>query len=181
MDLNLTPREQEFRDEVRAWLSANVPKDWTKIRNAEQSMEARFAYLRAWQRKLFDAGWAGISWPKDYGGRGASLMEQVIFNEEMARAEAASHGACARARIIGPTIIAFGTEEQKKRISKRFCAATRSGARVFQSPTRARTLPTYPPKPTFEGDHYIVNGQKCGPVLAGWPIGASCWCAPTRP
>ncbi len=62
MDLNLTPQETQFRDEVRAWMTANVPKDWVKRRNAEESMEARFAYLRAWQRTMFDAGWTGISW-----------------------------------------------------------------------------------------------------------------------
>ena len=73
---------------MRAWLAANVPKDWVKRRNEAESMEAQFAYLRGWQRRLFDAGWAGISWPKEYGGRGASVMEQVIFTEEMARAEA---------------------------------------------------------------------------------------------
>jgi alkylation response protein AidB-like acyl-CoA dehydrogenase len=88
VDLNLTPQETQFRDEVREWMAANVPKDWVKRRNAEESMEARFKYQREWQRRMFDAGWVGISWPKEYGGRGASLMETVIFNEEMARAEA---------------------------------------------------------------------------------------------
>ena len=78
-------------------------------------MEARFAYLRAWQRKLFDAGWAGISWPKEYGGRGATLMEQVIFTEEMARAEAPPLANVLGLGLIGPTIIAFGTPAQKKR------------------------------------------------------------------
>ncbi|HLW76560.1 MAG TPA: acyl-CoA dehydrogenase family protein, partial [Bryobacteraceae bacterium] len=68
MDLNLTPRETQFRDEVRAWLAVNVPKDWVRRRNAEQNMEAHFEHLRAWQRQLFEAGWAGISWPKEYGG-----------------------------------------------------------------------------------------------------------------
>ena len=82
MDLNLTPQELGFRDEVRAWFAANVPKDWVKRRNAEESMEGRFAYLRSWQQRLFDAGWAGISWPKEYGGRGASLIQQVIFRSE---------------------------------------------------------------------------------------------------
>src|SRR5262252_5351145 len=86
MDLNLTPDEVRFRDELRAWLSANVPRDWDERR--EEPLETRFAYLRSWQRRLYDAGWAGISWPKAYGGRGASLMEQVIFYEEMARASA---------------------------------------------------------------------------------------------
>src|ERR1700739_4993416 len=66
VDLNLTPKELAFRDEVRAWFAANTPHDWVARRNAEESMEARFAYLRAWQRKLFDAGWAGVSWPVEY-------------------------------------------------------------------------------------------------------------------
>ena len=105
MDLNLTPEEQQFRDEVRVWFAANVPKDWVKRRAAEESMEARFDYLRTWQRKLFDAGWAGISWPKEYGGRGATLMEQVIFTEEMARAEAPPMANILGLGLIGPTII----------------------------------------------------------------------------
>ena len=86
MDLKLTAEEVGFRDELRAWLEANVPADWDDRR--EESLESRFDYLKAWQRKVYEAGWAGISWPKAYGGRGASLMEQVIFYEEMARASA---------------------------------------------------------------------------------------------
>jgi len=115
MDLNLTSEELRFRDEIRAWFAANVPADWVQRRNAEESMEGRFAYLRAWQRKLFDAGWAGVSWPKEFGGRGASLMEQVIFTEEMARAEAPPLANVLGLGLVGPTIIAFGTEAQKKR------------------------------------------------------------------
>ena len=84
MDLNLTAEELKFRDELRAWLKANVPKDWDNWR--EESLEARFGYLKRWQRKLYEGGWAGISWPKEYGGRGASLMQQVIFWQEMALA-----------------------------------------------------------------------------------------------
>ena len=114
MDLNLTPKETEFRDEVRAWFTGNVPKDWVKRRNAEESMLARFAYLREWQRKLYDAGWAGISWPKEYGGRGASVMEQVIFIEEMARAEAPPMANVLALGIIGPTVIAYGRSEERR-------------------------------------------------------------------
>ena len=100
-------------------------------------MEARFAYLRAWQRKMFDAGWAGISWPKEYGGRGATLMEQVIFIEEMARAEAPPMANVLGLGLIGPTIIAFGNEAQKKRYLEKILARKRSGARDFPSRTRA--------------------------------------------
>src|SRR5260370_27979972 len=106
-----------FREEVRAWFSANVPKDWVQRRNAEESMEARFAYLRAWQRKLFDAGWAGISWPKEYGGRGAGVMEQVIFTEEMARAQAPPMANVLGLRPIRPTIIPLCPDAPKERRS----------------------------------------------------------------
>ncbi|MGA8075019.1 MAG: acyl-CoA dehydrogenase family protein, partial [Candidatus Acidiferrales bacterium] len=83
MDLNLSPDELKFRDELRAWLEANVPREWDETR--EESLDRRFEFLRKWQRQLFDGGWAGISWAKEYGGRGASLMQQVIFWQEMAR------------------------------------------------------------------------------------------------
>ena len=80
MDLNLTSTELAFRDQLRSWLDANVPADWEK-RRAEDEMGARFEFLREWQKKVFQAGWAGIAWPKEFGGRGATLMEQVIFTE----------------------------------------------------------------------------------------------------
>ena len=113
MDLNLSPEEIKFRDELRSWLAANAPKDWDERR--EESMESRFEYLKRWQRKLYEGGWAGISWPKEYGGRGASLMEQVVFWQEMALAQAPPLANVLGLGIIGPTIIAFGTEAQKKR------------------------------------------------------------------
>src|SRR5436305_9063129 len=89
MDLTLTSQELAFRDEVRAWLHANVPENWDKHRT-EDDMRERFNFLRAWQKRVYDAGWVGISWPKEYGGRGAMLMRQVNFTEEMARAGAPS-------------------------------------------------------------------------------------------
>ncbi len=92
MDLNLTPQVAGFRDAVRAWLRASIPPDWDERQLLGESMETGFDYLRAWQRKVYEGGWAGVSWPKEYGGRGASLMEQVIFTEEMARAGAGTAG-----------------------------------------------------------------------------------------
>ena len=183
MDLNLTPQELRFRDEVRAWFAANVPKDWVKRRNEEESMQARFDYLRAWQRKLYDAGWAGISWPKDFGGRGATVMEQVIFIEEMARAEAPPMANVLGLGLIGPTIIAFGTPEQKKRyLAKMLSARKRSGARDFRSRTRAAIWRRFRPTAKLDGDHFVVNGQKVldqlrlggGLVRAGRAHGSDC-------
>ena len=77
MDLNLSAEELAFRDELRAWLASHVPKDWEQWR--EKPMEESFPYLRAWQQKLQEGRWAAVSWPKEYGGRGATLMQQAIF------------------------------------------------------------------------------------------------------
>ena len=121
MDLNLTNEEIHFRDELRAWLEASVPKEWDEVR--EESLEERFEFLKGWQRKLYEAGWAGISWPKEYGGRGASLMQQVIFWQEMAQAGAPPMANVLGLGIIGPTIIAFGTDAQKTRFLKKILSA----------------------------------------------------------
>src|SRR5499433_1518986 len=110
MEINFTPEEEAFRRRAREWIEANKPA--TAL--SENDLRARRAFDLAWQRKMYDAGWAGISWPKEYGGRGASLMEQLIWYEEFARAGAhepstlfvgLNHG--------GPTLIACGNQEQK--------------------------------------------------------------------
>src|SRR5918911_905564 len=114
MDLNLTPGEQQFRDEFRAWLKANVPEEWKGGTGAEDR-EEYIKYLRDWQRKLYEGGWAGISWPKEFGGRGATVIEQAIFQEELARANAPQLVGTIGLSLVGPTIIAMGTAGQKAR------------------------------------------------------------------
>ncbi len=172
MDLNLTPQELRFRDEARAWFAANVPKDWVKRRDEEESMAGRFEYLRAWQRKLYDAGWAGISWPKDFGGRGASVMEQVIFIEEMARAEAPPMANVIALGLIGPTIIAFGTPEQKKRYLAKMLSAEEIWCQGFSEPNAGSDLASLSTTAVLDGDHFVVNGQKVWTSYA-W---AADWC-----
>jgi alkylation response protein AidB-like acyl-CoA dehydrogenase len=162
----------QFRDEVRAWFAANVPKDWVKRRNAEESMQARFDYLRAWQRKMFDAGWAGVSWPKEYGGRGASLMEQVIFTEEMARAEAPQMANVLGLGLIGPTIIAYGNDAQKKRFLAKILSAEEIWCQGFSEPNAGSDLAAASTEAKLDGDHFIVNGHKCWNSYA-W---AADWC-----
>jgi alkylation response protein AidB-like acyl-CoA dehydrogenase len=172
VDLNLTPQELEFRDEVRAWFAANAPKDWVQRRNAEESMEARFAYLRAWQRKLYEAGWAGISWPKAYGGRGASVMQQVIFTEEMARAEAPPLANVLGLGLIGPTIIAYGNEDQKKRYLEKILSAEEIWCQGFSEPNAGSDLAALSSEAKLDGDHFVVNGHKVWNSY-GW---AADWC-----
>lgn len=172
MDLNLTPAELKFRDELRAWLQANVPSDWEKHRT-EDEMRERFEFLRAWQKKVYQAGWAGISWPKEYGGRGASLMEQVIFTEEMARAAAPPLANVLGLSLIGPTIIAFGTDAQKKRFLANILSADEIWCQGFSEPNAGSDLANVRTEARLDGDHYVINGQKVWNSY-GW---AADWCA----
>ncbi len=172
MDLNLTPAELKFRDELRAWLCANVPSDWEKHRT-EDEMRERFEFLRAWQKKVYQAGWAGISWPKEYGGRGAPLMEQVIFTEEMARAAAPPLANVLGLSLIGPTIIAFGTEAQKKRFLANILSADEIWCQGFSEPNAGSDLANVRTEARLDGDHYVINGQKVWNSY-GW---AADWCA----
>jgi alkylation response protein AidB-like acyl-CoA dehydrogenase len=170
MDLNLTPQEKSFRDELRAWLEANAPKDWSEWR--EKPLEESYPYLRVWQRKLYEGGWAAVSWPKEYGGRSATLMEQSIFWEEMARIEAPPMANSLGLGLIGPTIIAYGTEEQKARFIPKILSAEEIWCQGFSEPNAGSDLANLQTEARLDGDHYIVNGQKVW-TSYGW-IGD--WC-----
>jgi alkylation response protein AidB-like acyl-CoA dehydrogenase len=172
MDLNLDPQERKFRDELRPWLQANVPTDW-EARRTEDDMLARFQYLRGWQKKMFEAGWTGVSWPTEYGGRGATLMEQAIFYEEMARASAPPMANTLGLSLIGPTIIHYGTPEQKKRFLPKILSADEIWCQGFSEPNAGSDLAGLRTASRLEGDHFIVNGQKVWNSY-GW---AADWCA----
>jgi alkylation response protein AidB-like acyl-CoA dehydrogenase len=170
MDLNLTAEEKQFRDELRTWLKANVPKDWNEWR--EKPIEESFPYLRAWQRKLYEGGWAAVSWPKEYGGRSASLMLQSIFWEEMARVEAPPMANSLGLGLIGPTIIAYGTDAQKKRYIPKILSAEEIWCQGFSEPNAGSDLASLQTEARLDGDHYVVNGQKVW-MSYGW-VGD--WC-----
>lgn len=171
MDLNLTPGEQQFRDQLRAWLAANVPAPFEGNKNEEEKGEY-FAWLRAWQRRIYDAGWAGLSWPKEYGGRGAALIEQAIFQEEWARAEAPPLINVLGLSLIGPTIIAVGTEEQKQRFLPKILSAEEIWCQGFSEPNAGSDVAGLGTKGVLDGDHFVVNGQKIWTSLAH----VSDWC-----
>jgi len=172
MDLNLDPQEVKFRDELRAWLQANAPGDW-EARRTEDDMLSRFQYLRQWQKKMFEAGWAGVSWPKEYGGRGATLMQQALFYEEMARAGAPPLANTLGLSLIGPTIIHYGTPEQKARFLPKILSAEEIWCQGFSEPNAGSDLAGLRTASRLEGDHFIVNGQKVWNSY-GW---AADWCA----
>jgi alkylation response protein AidB-like acyl-CoA dehydrogenase len=148
MDLNLTPDEQAFRDEFRAWLQENV-------------FEAKTVdELKRWQRTLFEGGWAGISWPKQYGGRGATLMQQAIFQEELALADAPHLIGTIGLSLVGPTIIAMGTDEQKSRHLSKILSGEEIWCQGFSEPNAGSDLASLGTRALKDGDDFLVNGQK---------------------
>lgn len=172
MDLTLNTQEQEFRDQLRAWLAANVPAEPIR-RGAQESMATRFAKLREWQKRVYEGGWAGVSWPKDFGGRGATLMEQVIFLEEMARAKAPPLANTLGLGLIGPTIIAYGNESQKRRYLSKILSAEEIWCQGFSEPNAGSDVAAIRTDARLEGDHFVVNGQKIWNSY-GW---IADWCA----
>ncbi len=171
MDLNLTPEQQQFRDELRTWLQANVPPPFAGNTSEEEKGEY-FQYLRDWQRKASDAGWAAISWPKEYGGRGAKLIEMAILQEEWARAEAPPLINALGLYLIGPTIITAGTPEQKARFLPKIVSAEEIWCQGFSEPNAGSDVASLATKAVLDDDHFVVNGQKIWTSLAH----AADWC-----
>lgn len=162
MDLALSDSEIAFRDEIRAWIPDHLPNGWGAPGFREpQTFDERLAFARAWERTLSDAGWAGISWPRDYGGRGATMMEQVLFHEEMARARAPRVFVnFVGINLVGPTIMAHGSEAQKKRYLQRILTMEEIWCQGFSEPNAGSDLASVGTRAVADGDTFIVNGQK---------------------
>jgi len=158
MDLRDTPEEAQFRSELRAWLDANLPEDKKGSRGGAQRFEDPF--MREWSRKLHHAGYAGLTWPKEYGGGGAPYSFQAIFYEEMAAAQAPPHVGVIGLGMAGPTIIAHGSEEQKARYLQPLLAAEEIWCQGFSEPDAGSDLAAARTRAERKGEVYVVNGQK---------------------
>jgi alkylation response protein AidB-like acyl-CoA dehydrogenase len=154
-----TAEETAFRQEVRSWLGENVPKTPRPPITLEGHEQA--AFMKAWQKKLFDAGWAGISWPKAYGGRGRSPQEQVIWYEEYARVKAPD-ASCLFVGLNhgGPTLIVEGSEEQKAFHLPKILSGEVLWCQGFSEPGAGSDLANIRTRGRVEGDELVVNGQK---------------------
>jgi alkylation response protein AidB-like acyl-CoA dehydrogenase len=163
MDLNPTAEERAFRNEVRRWLEANIPQDDLT------SLDAR----KAWHRKLYEAGYVGMLWPKEYGGWGRTPMEQAIVQDEMARLSAPPAINGLGIGFIGPTITVHGTDQQKQRYLKKILTAEEIWCQLYSEPNSGSDLASLRTRAEDQGDHYLVNGQKIwtssGPI-ADWGI-----------
>ena len=158
MDLRDSPEEAAFRAEVRAWIAANLPDELRGHRGGAQRFEG--PELRAWSRALSDAGYVGLTWPEEYGGRGAPYEHQAILYEEMAAAEAPPHVGVIGLGMAGPTIIAHGTEEQKTRYLSKILSAEEIWCQGFSEPDAGSDLASARAEARRDGDDFVVNGQK---------------------
>lgn len=157
MDLSFSDIEEGFRRELRGWLDANVdPGDSREF--ADLGEEVRV--LVAWQKKLHSGGWVGVHWPAEYGGRGATTVENYILQEEFARAQAPELIGRIGINLVGPTLIAHGSEEQKLRHLPRILGAEEIWCQLFSEPNAGSDLSSLRCRAERSGDEFIVNGQK---------------------
>ncbi len=166
MDLTLSPNEQAFRDELRGWLAENHPGE------EPTGDEAGFEFRVGWQKRLHGAGYAGVSWPEEFGGRGATLIEQAIYGEEMARARAPSTANLLGLVMGGPVVIAHGTEDQKQRYLEPILSAEEIWCQGFSEPGSGSDLASLKTRAVKCDGGWSVTGQKVWTTLAR----VSKWC-----
>jgi alkylation response protein AidB-like acyl-CoA dehydrogenase len=169
MRLSLDDSEQRIQREVREFLAAHMP-DPTDL---PEDLDGRVAVLREWQRHLYDAGLVGISWPKEFGGRGGTPSEQLVANLEMTRAGAPELISVIALEVVGPSIVAYGNSEQKERYVRRMLTGEELWCQGFSEPEAGSDLASLRTRAEDRGDHFVVNGQKTWTSYAQYAK----WCA----
>jgi len=166
MDFSFSAEEERFRRDLREWLNSNLPLGWGTPAFKMPKGNERLQFLRDWQRQMYEGGYLGLSWPKEYGGRGASMIELAIFNEEMARVEAPGPLNVLGLSMAGPTIIVHGTEEQKQRHLTKILNCDEIWCQGFSEPGSGSDIASIRTRAELRGDEFVVNGQKVWTSLA---------------
>jgi alkylation response protein AidB-like acyl-CoA dehydrogenase len=166
VDFTLTPDQQAFRERVRSWLEANVPAEWTSLGSTEVPRADAYELIRRWQRRLFEGGFIGLTWPRQYGGQGLTFVEEMILHEELALQKAPPILNILGVGMAGPTIIAYGTEEQKQRYPAKILSCEEIWCQGYSEPNAGSDLAALQTRAVKDGDHWVVNGQKVWTSLA---------------
>ena len=172
--MRFTAENEEFRSDVREWLEANLTGEFAGLRGAggpgreHEEPERRLA----WNRHLAAAGWTGLGWPAEHGGRAASLEQQVIFHEEYARAAAPARISIVGEELLGPTLIAYGTPEQQRRFLPPIKAVTELWCQGYSEPGAGSDLAGVATRAALDGDDWVITGHKIWTSLAH----LSDWC-----
>ena len=168
MDLAFTQQQQAFREEVRSWLAANVPLELLQSFDTEEG----FIQHRAWEATLNKGRWGMVTWPQVLGGRGCGLIEWLIFEEEYYKIRAPLRVNQNGIFLLGPTLMEYGTEEQKARILPKMATGEEVWAQAWSEPNAGSDMAAIRTTATLEGDKYIINGQKTWSTRAVWAD----WC-----
>ena len=161
MNFDFTEAEEAFRKEVRAWLEQNLPDDLRgKAFAASRADVDEVRRLRAWQKTMAEAGYVGMDWPREFGGRGAPITEMVILYQEMARAESPQIVNRGGVSMLGPTLMTLGTPEQQKRFLPRIRTAEDLWCQGFSEPNAGSDLANLQTRAVLDSNHFVVNGQK---------------------
>jgi alkylation response protein AidB-like acyl-CoA dehydrogenase len=169
MDLHLSPEHLRFRDEARAWLAAHVKRPWRdEIRDPNATENGLIDIRRAFQRLLNDAGYLGLDWPKEWGGRGLTAVEKTILEAELAIAEAPPIVNFLGIGLLGPALIHHGTEEQRRRFLPPMLSAEEIWCQGFSEPGSGSDLASLKTAARIEGDEFVLNGQKVWTTFGPW-------------
>lgn len=161
MDLSFNEKQEEYRQHAREWLKNNIPEGWGTPEYEWPEDEAeRGKILREWDRKLYAGGFAGISWPKEYGGQGLTHVEEIIYDEEAGKLNAPGGLNVLGKLLLGPTLLLFGSEEQKQRFLPPLLRGDEVWCQGFSEPNAGSDLAAIQTKAELVGDKWVINGQK---------------------
>jgi alkylation response protein AidB-like acyl-CoA dehydrogenase len=167
MNFEFSEKDEAFRKEVRAWLERHVPDDLRgKSFAASRADKDEVKRLRAWQKTMYEAGYVGMDWPVEFGGKGATIVDQLILFQEMARAESPQFVNRGGLSMLGPTLMTHGTPAQQKRFLNNILTADEMWCQGFSEPNAGSDLANLQTRAVREGDHFVVNGQKVWTSMA---------------
>src|SRR5271167_3892833 len=171
MDLQFTPEEEAFRLKVRSWLAENMPSSGLSDNREGRDDKTWLAKAKAWQRRLYEAGYVALAWPREYGGQAMDPVRQSIVNDEMVRAKAPYLVGGSGLGMLGPTLISWGSEEQKQRYLPKILSAEEIWCQGYSEPGAGSDLASLKTRAEIVGDEFVVNGQKVwtsGAHYADW-------------
>jgi len=157
--IHYPPEVENFRAHVRTWLEDNLPKGWFDD-DFTMSNDERERFNATWPEKLHEGGWICATWPKEYGGKGLSILEGVVLTEEFARARAPMRADFFGDTLVGPTLLQWGTEEQKKEFLPQILSGKMRWCQGFSEPNSGSDLASLKTTAVLDGDEWVINGQK---------------------
>lgn len=161
MDFTFTEKEEKFRGELRGWLEVNLPKGWLQgDRKLPEDNEHYSKFLRDWQRTLYEGGWAAISWPQQYGGRDATLMEEIIYHQEMVRVQSPPLVNYIGIHMVAPTLMQMGTDAQKEEFIEKILTGEQVWSQGYSEPGAGSDLTALQTTAVKKDGKWVINGQK---------------------